>query len=233
MTLDSEVVASLTDQVAQNLRGLRERMDAASSPRISGGPVEIVAVTKGHGPETVAACLANGLTLIGENYADELVAKASLPELSEARWTFQGRLQTNKINRLSPYVDLWQTVDSVERAAALAKRVPGARVLVQLDLTDVAGRGGVDPEFGSVLVDAVRAVGLHVEGVMGIGPDPAEPGWTSDHSLAAFQAAVSVADAMSLRVRSLGMSQDFELAIRSGSTMVRLGTALVGLRERV
>jgi PLP dependent protein len=230
MTLDPEVVAGLTGRVAQNLLSIRERMHAARSPTVSSNSIEIVAVTKGHGPETVAGCLANGLTLIGENYADELVVKASMHELSEARWTFQGRLQTNKVNRLLPYVELWQTVDTAERAAALAKRAPGAHVLVQLDITGVAGRGGAVPELGAGLVDAARSVGLSVEGVMGVGPDPSEPGWIPAHSLAAFASAVSVADALSLRVRSLGMSQDFELAIRAGSTMVRLGTALVGFR---
>lgn len=230
MSFDAAVVAVLTERVGENLRGLRERIEAARPP--SGPPVAIVAVTKGQGPETVAACLANGLTLIGENYADELVAKASMPELSEARWTFQGRLQTNKINRLVPFVGLWQTVDSVERAAALAKRAPDARVLVQLNLTGASGRSGVAFDLGRVLVDAARDVGLRVEGIMGLGPDPAEPGWIPDHSLTAFRSAVSLADSKDLSVRSLGMSHDFEFAIRAGSTMVRLGTALVGTRQQ-
>ena len=230
MSLEFAVVAALTQRVGENLRGLRERIEAARPT--SGQPVEIVAVTKGQGPETVAACLANGLTLIGENYADELVVKASMPELREARWTFQGRLQTNKINRLVPYVSLWQTVDSVERAGALAKRAPGAHVLVQLNLTGASGRSGVALDLGAAIVNAARDVGLRVEGIMGVGPDPTEPGWIPDHSLSAFQSAVSLANTMDLPVRSLGMSHDFELAIHAGSTMVRLGTALVGTREQ-
>jgi PLP dependent protein len=230
MTLNPEAVAVLSTRVGQNLSDLRERMRAAQSPKVSSESIEIVAVTKGHGPEAVAACLANGLTLIGENYAEELVVKASMPELREATWTYQGRLQTNKINRLLPHVALWQTVDTAERAGALAKRSPGARVLVQLDLTGVAGRGGVAPESAAGLVDAARSLGLRVEGVMGVGPDPSESGWIPACSSSAFQLAVSVADDLGVRVRSLGMSHDFELAVRAGSTMVRLGTALVGSR---
>ena len=142
--LVAERMSELVSDIQTNLGNIRARL-APKTDRLS---VEIVAVTKGHGADAVAACLASGLTLFGENYADELVAKAVDPRLVEARWTFQGRLQTNKIKRLIPSVTLWQTVDSDERASALSKRAPNGSVLVQINLTGAVGRGGIEPLAG-------------------------------------------------------------------------------------
>lgn len=217
----------LAADIRTNLRHIRARL-AASTDRTG---VEVVAVTKGHGPDAVVACLKNGLTMFGENYADELVAKANDPRLFGAGWTFQGRLQTNKINRLRPFVGLWQTVDSEERAAALSKRVPTGHVLVQLNLTGAVGRGGIEPDRAAGLIERARALGLRVEGVMGLGPDPDELGWAKQRSLDAFRIAVSIADVHDLAIRSLGMSGDFELAAEAGATMVRIGTMLLGPRR--
>ena len=142
--------------------------------RCGSQPVEIVAVSKGHSAATIAAAYGAGLRLFGENYADELVAKANELSLAcpEIRWTFQGQLQTNKINRLAPFVALWQTVDSPGRVEALARRAPDAAVCIQVNLTGIERQGGL--ALGGVpgLVAAARNVGLNVRGLMGIGFAP-------------------------------------------------------------
>jgi PLP dependent protein len=209
---------------------LRRVANAGGSPT-----VDLVAVSKGQDLLAIQAAAEVGFRLFGENYADELVAKAVDPNLSRygIDWTFQGRLQTNKINRLKPHVGLWQTVDTIERAQALSKRAPGAKVLIQLNLTGAAERSGVTLSEASELIVASRMLELNVVGVMGVGPDPEDPTTLPGASESAFRSAVLVADLHDLPVRSLGMSADFEVAVRAGSTMIRVGSVLFGSRENL
>ena len=230
--IDERLLDALTQSVAQNLRLLRSRIASSlTKPR----EVSIIAVTKGFGPEAPLAAMRNGLLLLGENYADELVAKAVAVEESVSyrngavpEWHFQGRLQTNKINRLRPIVSVWQSVDSTERAEALAKRVPGASVCVQVRLADDLARPGAAPDDVVEIVDSARSAGLRVLGLMGVGPDPdlAAP-FVSDKAFADLN---RLCERLGLEWRSMGMSSDLEAAVRNGATHVRIGTALFGER---
>ena len=220
---DADVV-----RVAANLATVRSSIERTGRDPDT---VRIVAVTKGQPATIVGAALAVGLVDIGENYADELVTKAEL--LANAtpavRWHFQGRLQTNKINRLIPYVWLWQTVDSTDRAHALAVRAPGAKVLVQVDLSGDPGRSGVAPGMVSAVVTQCGAVGLDVLGLMCVAP---LPGGGAPDPATAFARVSHMADELGLEHRSMGMSDDFEAAVRSGSTIIRIGSALFGARPQ-
>jgi len=192
--------------------------------------VRIVAVTKGFGIEAVSAALAAGLTDIGENYADELVSKAE--ELAQAGhpppvWHFLGSVQRNKVARLAPLVAWWQTVSRVAEGRAIAKRHPGATVLVQVDVTGLSGRGGCPPAEVPGLVGALRVEDLSVAGLMAVGP----PG-PAEGSRPGFTLVSSLAESLGLPVRSMGMSDDLEVALAEGSTMVRVGRALFGDRSR-
>jgi PLP dependent protein len=217
----------LRDQIRRNLADIRAAIGRAGGSEAT----QLVAVSKGQSVESICAAVDVGLELFGENYADELVQKATDPKLAgrPVRWTFQGRLQTNKINRLVPHVTLWQSIDTVERAEALAKRAPSAPVLVQLNLTGAAQRSGTSIESAGPLIERCRSLGLAVQGVMGIGPDPTAS--NAEESETAFRRAVAVADSYDLAIRSLGMSSDFEIAVRAGSNMVRVGSLLFGPRE--
>ena len=215
----------LSHAIAERLGVVRQHILAAGR-RLD--EVTIVAVTKGFGADTVRAARAAGLTLFGENYADELVAKATelTAEGFDGRWTFQGRLQSNKINRLAPIVSLWQMVGSVDQAAALAKRVPSAEVLVQVNLTGRYEQGGVNVEEVAPVIEAAHLGGLVVRGLMGIGPD------TEDHfarrqSFAILRRATLL---HGLAETSMGMSEDYIDALAEGSTMIRLGSVLFGRR---
>jgi pyridoxal phosphate enzyme (YggS family) len=210
--------------VAANVERLRARIAAAG-----GHPerVRLVAVTKGFGPEVVARAIDAGLRDLGENYAQELVAKvAALDEAPDAvRWHFLGRLQTNKVRHVAPSVALWQSVDRPDLVREIAKRAPGASILVQINLSGEAQKGGCAVGDVPALVGLARDSGLDVQGFMGVGPagppEAARPGFTS---------LVALADAYELPERSIGMSGDLEVAVSCGATMIRIGRDLFGDR---
>jgi len=213
-----------TDGVAGRLADLRRRIDA----RAGGRSVRIVAVTKGFGPEAVEAAVAAGVTAIGENYAQDLVAKAGIGAGGDSvRWHFIGTIQRNKVATLAPFVAVWQTIDRPAAADAVARHSPGATSLVQVNLTGDRARSGCPLDDAPEVVAAARDAGLEVRGLMGVGPiGPAE------QSREAFAALAGLARRLGLPDVSMGMSDDFEVAVEEGSTMVRLGTALFGPRSR-
>jgi uncharacterized pyridoxal phosphate-containing UPF0001 family protein len=207
------------------LEVLRARIEAAAPDP---GRVSLLAVTKGFGPEAVHAALSAGLGAVGENYADELVAKAvamaGAPSLAP-EWHFLGAIQRNKVPRLAPLVSCWQSVGRVEEGRAIARWAPGARVLVQVDVAGLPGRRGVRPEAVADLVAALRDEDLDVAGLMAVGmPGPPED------ARVGFREVARLADVLGLAVRSMGMTDDLEVALSEGSTMVRIGRALFGDR---
>jgi uncharacterized pyridoxal phosphate-containing UPF0001 family protein len=205
--------ADLTAEVAAGVAAVRERLLAAG-----GAGVRLVAVTKGFGPEVVDAVRAAGVDDVGESYAQELVAKA--PRVRPgARWHFVGRLQTNKVRQLAPLVHLWQSVDRPRLAEEVARRAPGAAVLVQVDVTGDPAKGGCPPAEVPALVARCRQLGLDVAGLMA-GPPARGAGE------APFRAVAALADRLDLRERSMGMTEDLEAAVAAGATMVRIGRGL-------
>lgn len=198
---------------------LRARIDAAGRR----GGVAIVAVTKGFGPSAVQAAVAAGLYDCGENYAQELLSKAAECGGAGVRWHFLGPVQRNKVAGLAGRVALWQGVDRVAAATEIARRAPGAPVLVQVNLSGHPGRPGCAWADAPALVEAASLLGLDVRGLMGVaGHDGARPQF---RRLAALGARLGLAEL------SMGMSGDFEVAVQEGSTMVRIGTALFGARS--
>jgi pyridoxal phosphate enzyme (YggS family) len=232
--------------IRANADRVRDRISEAGGDPAS---VRLVAVTKAHPAATVRAALDAGLVDLGENYAQELVAKASDLETHteveveaeaglevevevevevEPRWHFIGQLQRNKVRQIAPLVHLWQSVDRLRLGEDIARRQPGASVLVQVNLTDAPGRGGTKPGLTAGLVDGLRDLGLDVRGLMAVAPEGDEA-----TARAAFQVVRELADRLSLAERSIGMSEDLEAAVKEGSTMVRVGSALFGARPRL
>ena len=220
-----------TAEVARNVERLRSRIaDAGGDPERT----TIVAVTKGQPVEAPLAALAAGLVDLGENYGQELVAKAEALLAADARaggrpprWHFIGRLQRNKVRQVAPFVASWDSVDRLSLATEIARRDPAATVLVQVNLTDEPQKGGCRPEFLPAVVDGCRDLGLDVRGLMTVGVD-GDP----ERTRAAFEGLRRLADDLHLDVRSMGMSADLEAAVSAGTTMVRVGTALFGARPR-
>lgn len=215
--LDQSLVDQLTPAVVHRGSELRARIAAATDRDI-----RVVAVTKGHPPEAAAAAVAAGFGDLGENYAQEMLAKVAL--VPEARWHFVGRLQSNKVRTLAGHVQLWQSIDRRTLVKELAKRDPGANVLIQVDLAGTEGRGGVPRSEVGALVDFARDSGLEVSGLMGV----AAPEVNAARE--AFSWMAATAGELGLHEVSMGMSGDLELALDSGATMVRIGTALLGPR---
>jgi pyridoxal phosphate enzyme (YggS family) len=212
------------DLVAERLARVRERLAAAS---VDPDALTIVAVTKGFAADAVRAAEAAGITDVGENYAPELLAKAAEVGTTEPplRWHAIGRMQRNKVRKLAGVVALWQSIDRPELAEEVARRDPGAAVLVQVDAVGDPARGGCEPAQTTHLVTTARALGLEVEGLMTVAPAGG-----GEAAAAAFRLVRSQADDLGLARCSMGMSDDYVEAARAGSTMLRLGRALFGPR---
>ncbi len=210
--------------IAERAGGLRERITGAGGDPAA---VTLVSVTKGFAPEVAVAAAEAGLEDLGENYAQELVPKVQAVAAAgrHPRWHFLGRLQRNKVRLLAPHVSLWQSVDREALGREIAHRAPGAAVLVQVNLSGEPQKGGCGRDEVAPLADALRALGLHVAGLMGVAPagavEDARPG---------FRWLRAEVDRLGLDVCSMGMSGDLEVAVQEGTTMVRLGTALFGPR---
>lgn len=210
--------------VAERVAATRERIAELADGR----EVELVAVTKGFGPDAITAAAAAGCTTIGENYAQELLAKREAITAAGVEVQFIGQLQTNKVRQLTDVVTVWASVDRPKLVAELARRAPEARVLVQVDATGEPGKGGCAADAVPALVDAAVGAGLDVAGLLTVGPTSADP----DETRAAFATTRRLVDQLGLSVCSMGMSGDLAIAVEEGATQVRLGTALFGPRRR-
>ena len=227
------------DEIATRAERVRDRILAA------GGDLEqvrVVAVTKGFPPELATRALEAGLRDLGENYAQELLAKVAVPGLAGDAaagdaaaggpagpvWHFIGNLQSNKVRDLAPHVAWWHTIDRDSVARAVGTRAPGARVLVQVLLDDRQGRAGCPPDDVPALVGSCRERGLDVRGLMAVGP--LGSGQAPEVARPGFERLVALADELGLPERSIGMSGDLEVAVAAGATMVRVGTDLFGPR---
>jgi hypothetical protein len=237
-SLDVALVGIITARAAE----ARDRIaHAGGDPEL----VRIVAVTKGFGPDEVAAAFAAGLTDFGENYADELISKWETVG-PPARWHFLGAVQRNKVGRLARFVDCWQAVARVvegeaimRHRAEISRGAPGVALepaggrpeppslLVEVDTTGLEGRGGCAPEQVPGVVAGLQEIGCRVDGLMTVAP-------AGEASLAraAFDRVARLRDELGLAELSMGMSGDLEQAVAAGATMVRLGTCLFGPRPQ-
>jgi uncharacterized pyridoxal phosphate-containing UPF0001 family protein len=217
----SDARDELVARVERNHAEVRDRIRSAGRDP---DEVGIVAVVKGHGDDVVAAAIAAGLTELGDNYANELVAHHDATTGEAVAWHFLGALQRNKLARLATRVDVYESVASSDDAAAVARRAEGARCYVQVEVTGLPGRAGCPLEVAPEVVASARAAGLSVLGLMCVAsPEP-------DRAESEFRAVRLAADALGLAGCSMGMSGDLEAACRAGTTALRLGTALFGPR---
>jgi PLP dependent protein len=217
----------VTGDIAANLEDIRQRVArAATASGRDPSEVTIVVVTKTVPEARIREALDAGARHLGENRAQELVAKAAaLADLAPApRWHFIGRLQRNKVRMLAGTVDLWHSIDRMELADPLARYASGARVLVEVNLSDEAQKGGCRPDEAEALVERLTGAGLLVEGLMTVPAAVGDPRPT-------FAALRELAGRLGLGVLSMGMTADFEAAIAEGATIVRIGSAVFGPRS--
>ena len=207
--------------VAARVDEIRTRI-AAAAARAGRDPatVTLVAATKTVDPARVQEVIDAGVADVGENRAQELLAKT---DVTGARWHFLGQLQRNKVRTLAPWVACWQSVDRAELGAEIARRAPGARVLVEVNLGEEPQKGGCLPDALPALVERLRSDGLDVAGLMTVPPHDGDPRrW--------FAALRGHAATLELPELSMGMTEDFEVAVEEGATTVRVGRALFGDR---
>ena len=218
--------------VADNLAAVRGRIDAAT--RAAGrrpGSVALVAVSKTHPAAAVREALVAGHRLFGENRVQEAAAKypalrESFPDLA---LHLIGPLQTNKVRDAVALFDVIETVDRPRLAAALAREMErtGRRLpcLIEVNTGEEPQKSGVLPDAADAFVVECRdRLGLPIVGLMCVPPVDEEP---SPH----FALLRAIARRTGLALLSMGMSADFETAIRFGATHVRVGTAIFGPRR--
>jgi pyridoxal phosphate enzyme (YggS family) len=218
-------------EVADNLGAVRARIAAAAKTAgRDAGDVVLVAVSKTQPPERIAAALAAGHRVFGENRVQEAAAK--WPTLRQATPDLQlhliGPLQTNKVRDAVALFDVIETVDRPKLAHALVEEMKrtGRRptCFIQVNTGEEPQKAGVLPEATDAFVKLCRdELGLPVAGLMCIPPVDEEPALH-------FALLAEIARRNQLKALSMGMSADFETAIRLGATHVRVGTAIFGER---
>src|SRR5687767_3726182 len=220
--------------LAERVREVRERIDAAVGRGGHGQQVTLVAVTKTHGPDALQAAWDAGLRDVGENKVQEAVEKMDALPLP-FRWHLIGHLQRNKVKHLTRF-HLLHALDRASLADAVNALGDARRrrdVLVQVNVAGEETKGGYEPAALRAEADRLHAMpGLRVCGVMTMAPFDAKEAVLRRVFQGAQEArgvlqAAGHTNAVEL---SMGMSQDFELAVEEGATMVRLGTVLFGAR---
>ncbi len=216
--------------VATAITEVRERIAAAA--RGAGrdpDTIRLVAATKTVPAEQVAEAVALGVTDVGENRVQELLAKADALSATSSVgadicWHFLGRLQRNKVRSLSGTVTWWQSVDREPLGVAIARYAPGALVLIEVNLALEPQKGGCAPTEAARLADTLRRLGLRVEGLMTIPPAGDDPRpW--------FATLRALGGDLGVHHLSMGMTDDYETAVQEGATMVRIGRAIFGARR--
>ena len=200
------------ETVRSNLERVRERV---------GPDVEILAATKYVPVEEMGALLDGGATLVGENRLQDLERKQeSWPE--GFTWDFIGNLQSRKVKQLLPRVRLIHSVATASALDQLAKHAsPGAEVLVEVNVGSEEAKGGVAP---AELGEFIERCPVRVAGLMTMPPFAHDPEASRPH----FARLAELAAAHGLSRLSMGTSQDWEVAVEEGATIVRLGTTLYG-----
>ncbi len=217
--------------VAARLREVHDRVAAAAARagRVP-GDVTVVAVGKAHPPELLAAAYEAGHRVFGENRAQELAAKA--PQLpADVEWHFIGPLQRNKVRLVRPLVSLLESMDRPALAAAWARDGGAPPVLVEVNVAAEQQKAGVSPARAGELVDRLTELGVEVRGLMAIPPAAPDPEASRPH----FRALAALADRLradrpGLVELSMGMTDDYEVAVEEGATIVRVGRAIFGPR---
>lgn len=202
---------------------MRERITRAGR---NPDEITIVAVTKGFGPEVCRQALEAGLAILGENRVQEAIAK--MEEVQGPRWHLIGHLQTNKVRLVIGRFELIQTVDSQHLAEVLAHANPKQSVLVEVNVAREPQKSGADPQHAFEVIDQVSRL-LDLQGLMAMGPTQGDPA-SAFNELRMLRDAAEQRLGKSLPILSMGMSGDFEAAVKAGSTMVRLGQVLFGPR---
>lgn len=224
-------------QIAERLQSVRETVAAAERrARRAPGSVRLILASKTQPAEAIRIAYVAGARDFGENYVREAVRKrAALDDLDDATWHLIGHLQTNKAGLATRSFDLIQTLDSERLAIALARTSPDhpMPVLTEVNLGGESTKAGVAPDELERLIEAVRER-VHVRGLMTIPPPVDSPEGSRPYfrALRELRDRVAGPTGLALSELSMGMTNDFHIAIEEGATMVRVGRAVFGERVK-
>ena len=233
------ITSTYETRLADSLPEIQERITNAVERSGRGrDDITLVAVTKAHPIDAVHAALAHGLFHLGENRVEELEWKAASLGDERVRWHMIGHVQRRKVPRLLGRADLVHSVDSIPLAEQLSKRSVAAGeledVLVQVNTSGEETKGGFSAEGSEEEISAIlRLPGLNTRGLMTMAP------FTDDETVLRktfrrvriLHEELCGMEGYSGEQLSMGMTNDFEVAIEEGSTMIRIGTALFGRRS--
>jgi pyridoxal phosphate enzyme (YggS family) len=238
MTSDATLSLTYAERLAEALPRVRDRIAAAASAAgRDATSVRLVAVTKAHPVEAVLAALGAGLTDVGENRVEELEHKVGLLGRHAATWHMIGHLQSRKARTAAALSDVIHSVDSVklgERISRFAvEEGQTVSVLIQVNSSGEASKSGFRPEEASDDILMLASLpGIQVDGLMTMAPFVDDEAIVTD----AFRRLRELHERVRAQTEdvgcelSMGMTNDLDIAIREGSTMVRIGTALFGAR---
>jgi len=218
---------------------VRERIARAAN-RVKRDPaaVRLVLASKTQPPEAIRAAYAAGAREFGENYVQEAATKqdalADLQNLEDLRWHLIGHLQTNKARDAANRFALIHSLDSARLGLALgrARPAPRVRVLIEVNAAGEASKSGVAAADVERLIEETRAT-VEILGLMTIPPPASDPERSRSHfvALRATRDRLAAATGLALSELSMGMTDDFEVAIEEGATIVRVGRAIFGERR--
>ncbi|MEZ4703853.1 MAG: YggS family pyridoxal phosphate-dependent enzyme [Bdellovibrionota bacterium] len=201
----------------------------------SAGEVRVVAVSKHQSMESIEQAITLGIRDFGENYVQEALPKIQALEQLDLRWHFIGHLQSNKAKQIGQHFSTVHSLDRISTAKELSKAKSSVSCLVQLNLSGERTKDGVDAAgLEPLLAELDDIHGLHVEGLMTFPPFQNDP----EDNRRYFRQARKLWEAMkakswkqiSMKELSMGVSNDYEVAIEEGATLVRIGTSLFGPR---
>jgi hypothetical protein len=233
-SLESELMG-----VAENLERVREQIvEAAAKAGTPVNEIELVAITKTHPAERIREAVEAGHALFGESRVQE--ARAKIPELpSNLRWHFVGHLQKNKIRHAMPLFELFHGVDSLALAQEInriaAEEGMHPRVLLEVNVAGEGSKFGFKTDILSAEMESLLALPrLSIEGLMCIPPlaEQAEGSRKFFAHLRELRSSLEKEFDVKLPHLSMGMTQDFWIAVEEGATLVRVGTAIFGERPK-
>ncbi len=224
--------------VAENLIKIRNRIElACQKSNRNFNDVTITAVTKTFSSQLANEAVKAGIFDLAENYVQEFVRKKRELNDDRIRWHFIGHLQTNKVKLIAGQVDLIQSVDSVRLAKEISnfcsKVGKKQNILMEVNTSEEASKFGISPEEAQVIAEEIiRLPAINLIGLMTIGRFSEDP----EESRYEFRMLKDIKNDLEqkgipLKHLSMGMSNDFDVAIEEGATIIRLGTAIFGTRD--
>ncbi|MCK5100275.1 MAG: YggS family pyridoxal phosphate-dependent enzyme [Desulfobacteraceae bacterium] len=229
------------NQIKENLETINNEIsNSAEKRKRKPEDITIIAVSKKHSIETIHKGIEAGIKTFGENYINEAVSKIDQINNDSLSWHFIGHLQSNKAKFAVKYFDLIHTVDTIKLATEINKQANKINkiqdILIQINISEEESKSGIKSDEACLLAEKISSLEhIRLKGIMGMPPFSPDPENARKYfkELKKIKEQIDKQNIPSVTIEhlSMGMSQDFNVAIEEGSTMVRIGTKLFGQRK--